>query len=495
MNKIYALLTFTFSVFISHSQIGDPIQTSSANKFRPDFTAQDRAAGDSCGAYFNNYIGLAKTTAVFWEPMRRGNASESGNYNGRAQRFTTSQPIEVSGVEFYGWVENSAMDSIMVITSLHEYEVATDSVGIELTRDTVYVSHTAFDIVLPNISVKSYFDAPITMTTDYIVAIHTPTDDSLRIITNDYTAPDGGGENQSHALYDNPAFPSFTGWYSMWTDFSYDYDYLINPLVKFDLHDEFTILNDSICPGAVGAGCVDYIQVGNFSNQHYTGNSATPNMNIAWLWGDGFQNTQITSACHTYNNPGTYSITLNDILNRWDFSNPECTLSVSKDIFVEDSVFAGFTFSNSGLTAGFINTSTNADSVWWDFGDASAGTDQDTPSHSYAAVGTYDVWLYAYNDCFVDSIMQQVTVDDVGLNEDQNTLKIYPNPVNSNFVISGLQAGSRIELINVLGETVFVQVCNDNSESINVQELPTGSYFVRITSDNDQITKKIVIRH
>ncbi len=493
MKKLYSLIALSLTFSFSFAQNGTPINGGVNTNETPIFSGnQTKAVGDSCGTYFNNYVGLGKTSNVFVEPMRRGNGSETGFYNGRAQRFTISQDVEVSGVEFYAYKQNTALDSIMVITSLHSYDVPTDSVGAEITRDTVYVSHTAFDIVLPNISVQSYFDAPVTMTTDYIVAIHTPTDDSLWICTNNYSIPDGAGENLSHALYDNPTLPSWTGWYSNLTDFSYDYDYLINPLVKFDLHDGFTVLNDSICPGAIGAGCVDYIQVGNFSNPHYTGASASPNDNIVWLWGDGFQNTDITSACHTYSNPGSYTISLIDTLNRWDFFNPTCIVNLTETIFVEDTVFADFTSTSTGLTADFVNTSTNADSVWWDFGDATAGENTLSPSHTYTSVATYDVWLYAYNDCFVDSIMYQVSIGDAGVDIESNGISIYPNPAKDNFAITGIEEGSTIELMNLLGEVIFISTANNNKEIINIENLPVGTYFVKITTDKKQVTKKVI---
>ena len=103
--------------------------------------------------YYNNYIGLAKTNLIREESMRTGNASESGQYNGRAQRFYAPQPIEVSGVEYYAYIKNNpGQDSIMVITTLNDYTVATDSIGLELARDTSYVIHHTFTINLPNMS-------------------------------------------------------------------------------------------------------------------------------------------------------------------------------------------------------------------------------------------------------------------------------------------------------------------------------------------------------
>lgn len=460
----------------------------------PDWGMVTKSAGDSCGAYFNNYIGLTKTTNVLQEYMRTGDVVDDYYYAGRAQRFTVSQPVEVSGIEFYAY-ETSPLDSVMVITSLHPYLSANDSVGAEITRDTVYVKHTAFTVVLPNISVKSYFDAPVVMTSDFVIAMHSTENEELIIMTNDYTLNDGNGEANSFALYQNPVYPSDDGWYSSLYYNLYDVDYLMSPLVKYDLFTPFTILNDTICPDVVNAGCVNYAQPGNFTNHQYNVNSGNATTHNRWLWGDGYQNVDLMSACHTYANPGTFNINLTDTLFRHDFNAPYCVVNVTQPIFVRDIPVPDFTYLQNGLNVDFTNTSTNTDSVWWDFGDATAGTDSDTPSHAYGTVGNFDVWLYAYNACGVDSTTLAVTTDDLGLAQPEPKLAIYPNPANNHVMISGLLGDSKIELYNILGERVLTLQSTGSQEAISVSQLPTGTYFVKIVQNNTQITKKLVVKH
>jgi len=462
----------------------------------PDWGAVTKSAGDSCGTYFNNYIGLTKTSAVLQEYMRRGDVLDDYYYSGRAQRFTVSQPVEVSGVEFYAY-ETSMQDSVMVITSLHSYSAVNDSVGPEITRDTVYVTHTSFTLILPNLSVKSYFDAPVVMSTDYIIAMHSTENEELVIITNDYSANDGNNEGLCWALYDNPVYPADYGWYSTLNSIylGYDMDYLMSPLVKYDLFTPFSVLNDTICPDAINAGCVTNVQMGNFSNHMYNAQFASPGTHNRWLWGDGYQNVDLASACHTYANPGTFDINYRDTLFRYDFDSPHCIVDVTNPIVALDVPVAGFSFIQDGLSATFTNTSTNSDSVWWDFGDASAGTDVSNPTHAFPSLGTFNVWLYAYNQCYVDSTMLPVTTDDVGIKTTDTELSIYPNPANNQFMISGLQGESKIEVLNILGESVIVIRTTSNQETISVSNLPTGTYFVKISQDNLQVTRKLIVKH
>jgi hypothetical protein len=490
------LAVFTLISFTSAFSQGNAPTPNQSIIGAPDWGYVTKSAGDSCGAYFNNYIGLTKTSGVLLEYMRTGSAPPNDfYYNGRAQRFTVSQPVEVSGVEFYAYHESMTQDSVMVITTLHAYSPLNDSLGAEITRDTCYVIHNAFSLILPNISVKSYFDAPITMSTDYVIAMHSNEDENLIIVSNDYNANDGGGEGFSFLQYDNPNSPGGEGWYSAFDYIPYDVDYLMSPLVKFDLYNPFTILNDTICPDAINAGCVSYTQVGNFTNHLYNAQSSSPTTHNRWLWGDGFQNVDLMSACHTYANAGTFDINLRDTLFRHDFASPYCIVDVTQPIIALDVPVPSFTFLQDGLTADFTNTSTNSDSVWWDFGDASTGTDLDNPSHAYATVGSFDVWLYAYNQCHVDSTMLTVVTDDLGFETHTATLEIYPNPANSHFVVAGLNGESQIEVLNILGEKVYSIRSTNSQESISVSNLPTGTYFVKISQNDKMVTKKLVVKH
>lgn len=70
--------------------------------------------------------------------------------------------------------------------------------------------------------------------------------------------------------------------------------------------------------------------------------------------------------------------------------------SCSKD---EDKTpVPSFTFEISDKTVTFTNTSTDATSYSWDFGDASTVSTEENPTHEYAAYGDYDVRLTAIGD-------------------------------------------------------------------------------------------------
>ena len=496
MKKIYTLTFALITTFLGTAQLQAP--TAEGTGAAPNWgNYQTKAAGDSCGAYFNNYIGLNKTSNLYFEALRTGAHPEYNTYGGRAQRFNAPQPIEISGIQFYAFETNPLVDSLMAITILNDYTSINDSIGAELARDTVYVLHQAFTPLLPNLEVNSIFDNPVVVTNDYMISVITPTDDSLKIIVSSAADNDGNGEDLSYLIYNNPDFSAADGYYNNFANYglAYDLDYLISPRIKFELMDDFTILDDSICPGLVSGGCVSYTQKAIYSDVQYNGYGATPTNHIQWLWGDGFQNTNLLTACHTYNNSGSYNIQLNDTLKRHDFFSNTCVATSTQAIIVIDEVVANFNFSQSTSTVDFTSTSTMADSLFWDFGDSTGVSDSLTVQHIYDSLGTYDVWLYAYNECGVDSVMMQVTTDDVGVEDYQFDFKMYPNPANTTASIVGLKEGSKIELINILGETLFVTTTNGNTENLELYNYSNGTYFVKVSTESGQMAKKLVIRH
>jgi hypothetical protein len=73
-----------------------------------------------------------------------------------------------------------------------------------------------------------------------------------------------------------------------------------------------------------------------------------------------------------------------------------------------------------------------------------------------------------------------------------NALKIYPNPVISEFFIEGSEDVQRIEIYNIAGKLVK-QVQSFGQGSINVDNLGTGNYIVRMWDDtNAQISTNVL---
>lgn len=73
---------------------------------------------------------------------------------------------------------------------------------------------------------------------------------------------------------------------------------------------------------------------------------------------------------------------------------------------------AGFTSSAAGLVVTFTNTSSNAETYSWDFGDGNMSTEE-SPMHTYAAGGTYTVTLTVTSPGQEEVATADVTVIDI----------------------------------------------------------------------------------
>jgi len=81
-----------------------------------------------------------------------------------------------------------------------------------------------------------------------------------------------------------------------------------------------------------------------------------------------------------------------------------------------------------------------------------------------------------------------------------NSFSIYPNPTEGEFqLIFGLNEprDMHIEIINILGDKVFVKDFNDienQKVNFNIADMASGIYFVTIQSEGETVSKKIVLR-
>ncbi len=94
-----------------------------------------------------------------------------------------------------------------------------------------------------------------------------------------------------------------------------------------------------------------------------------------------------------------------------------------------------------------------------------------------------------YNDETRNYIVVEVTaIEENGV----NGLMIYPNPTNGNLNIN-VEAMRRITIANALGQVVYDQEVNSDSEVIDMAEYQAGVYMVRIATDNGVAVKRISV--
>ena len=125
-----------------------------------------------------------------------------------------------------------------------------------------------------------------------------------------------------------------------------------------------------------------------FTNQSVGANS------YFWNFGDGITST-VTNPSKSYTNNGTYTVWLKAT------NANGCSDSISKVVTVNNGPIASFTLPSitncvSNTTINFTNTSNNANSYIWYFGDGSSST-LTNPTKTYTTYGNFIVKLVAFN--------------------------------------------------------------------------------------------------
>lgn len=136
-------------------------------------------------------------------------------------------------------------------------------------------------------------------------------------------------------------------------------------------------------------------------------NSSQNAQSYVWNFGDG-QTSKEKNPVHTYVNAGTYNVQLTATnITKSDTYSQNVTIS-----HTDLTPSANFSYNKSGLTVTFSNSSTNASSYKWEFGDGQTSTTAN-PSHIYSTYGTYNVTLTAYNGSKTSSTSKSITLTEV----------------------------------------------------------------------------------
>lgn len=84
--------------------------------------------------------------------------------------------------------------------------------------------------------------------------------------------------------------------------------------------------------------------------------------------------------------------------------------------------------------------------------------------------------------------------DHTSVTENQeNVYNIYPNPTNGNITICGEEI-DMVEVYNICGQKVMTVEANSNNVNVNMSELTTGVYMVKITDKNGNETVNKVVK-
>ena len=144
---------------------------------------------------------------------------------------------------------------------------------------------------------------------------------------------------------------------------------------------------------------------------------------------------------------------------------------------------------NLGDTLSNLIVTTGSNLTWY----ASQSSTTSIPNTTTLVDGTTYYVSQTINGCEGPKIA--ITVHLIILGVDQNqivTISYSPNPVIDVLVIKSNESIENITVFNTLGQLLFTLIENANEFSVDLSNLPTGSYFIKAqTADKNQILKVI----
>ena len=131
-----------------------------------------------------------------------------------------------------------------------------------------------------------------------------------------------------------------------------------------------------------------------------------------------------------------------------------------------------------------------------DHADVTGATLQtNTVSFTVPTTGVYYFGFNAYSganqwELYVDDITIDVNLSNGEF--DKSNFTFYPNPVKDILNLSYSQNITNVSVYNLLGQKVLEKNINSNSTQVNMSEFASGSYLVKVTSENQTKTIKVI---
>ena len=150
----------------------------------------------------------------------------------------------------------------------------------------------------------------------------------------------------------------------------------------------------------------------------------------------------------------------------------------------------------------FTNTSAGTPpetTYQWNFGNGatpSAATGKGPHEVSYSIPGKKNILLSLNNGESVETKLAYLNLTDCISGTLDNTqslpFNIYPMPFNNTLTVEGTTEINAIELYNIKGELIYNKTSSKVIDTINLQELKSGLYLIKIQSGDNYWTKQII---
>lgn len=146
----------------------------------------------------------------------------------------------------------------------------------------------------------------------------------------------------------------------------------------------------------------------------------------------------------------------------------------------------------------FTNTSTNATTYNWYFGDGDTST-LSNPVHTYAGPGTYNVMLIASKCGITDTFALSINITPFAIltpsGNQKSTWSIYPNPITTSITLIGnFYNPITYRIFDITGSEIQSGVVDNSKKQIQVTSLQSGLYLLQLSENNKQSTQQKFIK-
>ncbi|MCX6200592.1 MAG: T9SS type A sorting domain-containing protein, partial [Bacteroidetes bacterium] len=157
---------------------------------------------------------------------------------------------------------------------------------------------------------------------------------------------------------------------------------------------------------------------------------------------------------------------------------------------------AAFTTAPNGSSVNVTDGSTDMITTWdWNWGDGTTSQGQIAGPHTYTGTGTRTICLIVTNLAGADTVCHDITITGLEQVDISENISVYPNPTNKilNVNLNGtLKGEAKIEITNILGETLLSRTTQTSVERFDMSKLAQGVYYVRITANEIKAVRKFV---
>ncbi|MEO6830677.1 MAG: T9SS type A sorting domain-containing protein [Chitinophagaceae bacterium] len=183
-------------------------------------------------------------------------------------------------------------------------------------------------------------------------------------------------------------------------------------------------------------------------------------------------------------------------LNSWPANGQVYRFTPKNNCLPPTAAFSAAIPSGNSVQYTYTGTTAFVDSLVWNFGDGQSQkviSSFSTPLlHTFAANGHYTVTVTAYTSCGNNTSSKALALAVQGFSSLGN-IKVYPNPANDNLIIEGMEAGSKANILSIVGQEMMNISIMSNRQIVDLSALPTGTYLLMLTgTDGSNSTLRIL---